>query len=993
MKKLFICLFCALLSVSAQAKNYAYQSVAGDMTRTRIYTLDNGLKVYLSVNNEKPRIQTYIAVRTGSKNDPAETTGLAHYLEHLMFKGTTHFGTTNAEAEAPLLQDIKARYEAYRQLTDPELRRQAYHGIDSVSQVAAQYFIPNEYDKLMAAIGAEGTNAFTSDDVTCYTEDIPANEVENWAKIQSDRFQNMVIRGFHTELEAVYEEYNIYLTNDNDKVMSALGKKLTPTHPYGMQTTIGTQEHLKNPSIVNIENYFKKWYVPNNVAICMAGDFDPDQVIAIIERHFGPWKGVSSRLSEAHGETSSDFSTTLEMTKEGRDDTSVPQPVFPEQKPLNAPTDTTVIGQQAEQVWMGWLAKKAADLQTDTLDVIASMLNNGKAGLLDLNLNQAMRVQGAGCGLQAQQDYSTFLMMGMPKPNQSLEEVRTLLLGEIENLKQGNFSDDLLPAVINNLKLNYQRALENNRWRVGEHLDAFINGKSWEQQVGYLDRVSKLTKQDIVAFANRFFAAGYATIFKRQGVDSLQKKIDKPAITPIPTNRDLVSDFVKEIQNSQVEPIQPEFVDFDKSLTITPAQPLPIYYVKNTTDGLFNLVFRYEFGHEDDNRYDMASDYLDVVGTKTLSATAIKQQFYNLACSYNVNVNGDNLNISLSGLSENMPVALHLLEDLLQNAQADADAYKRFVDVILKARENRKQDQRTCFDYLYHYALYGPHNMRRDDMTEQQLHETDPQTLLNLLKDLRGMAHSVLYYGPMSTEELSRLLAKEHPTPAVLKPVPEGQPYTRTLTPQNEVWIAPYDAKNIYMRMYHNENRAWNPAENGVQTLFNEYFGSGMNGIVFQEMREARGLAYNAGAGYVKPDRKGEQEFFFTHIISQNDKMMDCINQFHQILDTIPQSEAAFQIAKESVLKLMATSRVRKTGIINRYLMMKRLGLDQDLAAATYQAIQQLQLKDIVAFEAANMAHKPLRYIILGDEQELDMEALSKIGPIKRLTLEEIFGY
>ena len=953
MKKLFICLFCALLSVSAQAKNYAYQSVAGDLTKTRIYTLDNGLKVYLSVNNEKPRIQTYIAVRTGSKNDPAETTGLAHYLEHLMFKGTTHFGTTNAEAEAPLLQDIKARYERYRLLTDPAQRKQAYHEIDSVSQVAAQYFIPNEYDKLMAAIGAEGTNAFTSDDVTCYTEDIPANEVENWAKIQSDRFQNMVIRGFHTELEAVYEEYNIYLTNDNDKVMSALGKKLTPTHPYGMQTTIGTQEHLKNPSIVNIENYFKKWYVPNNVAICMAGDFDPDHVIAIIERHFGPWKGVSSRLSEAHGETSSDFSTTLEMTKEGRDDT----------------------------------------LQTDTLDVIASMLNNGKAGLLDLNLNQAMRVQGAGCGLQAQQDYSTFLMMGMPKPNQSLEEVRALLLGEIENLKQGNFSDDLLPAVINNLKLNYQRALENNRWRVGEHLDAFINGKSWEQQVGHLDRVSKLTKQDIVAFANRFFAAGYATIFKRQGVDSLQKKIDKPAITPIPTNRDLVSDFVKEIQNSQVEPIQPEFVDFDKSLTITPAQPLPIYYVKNTTDGLFNLVFRYEFGHEDDNRYDMASDYLDVVGTKTLSATAIKQQFYNLACSYNVNVNGDNLNISLSGLSENMPAALHLLEDLLQNAQADADAYKRFVDVILKARENRKQDQRTCFDYLYHYALYGPHNMRRDDMTEQQLHETDPQTLLNLLKDLRGMAHSVLYYGPMSTEELSQLLAKEHPTPAVLKPVPEGQPYTRTLTPQNEVWIAPYDAKNIYMRMYHNENRAWNPAENGVQTLFNEYFGSGMNGIVFQEMREARGLAYNAGAGYVKPDRQGEQEFFFTHIISQNDKMMDCINQFHQILDTIPQSEAAFQIAKESVLKLMATSRVRKTGIINRYLMMKRLGLDQDLAAATYQAIQQLQLKDIVAFEAANMAHKPLRYIILGDEQELDMEALSKIGPIKRLSLEEIFGY
>ena len=963
--KFLIVAACVMLSIGAQAKKYEYQSVEGDLTKTRIYTLDNGLKVYLSVNSEKPRIQTYIAVRTGSKNDPAETTGLAHYLEHLMFKGTTHFGTTNAEAEAPLLKDIKDRYERYRLLTDPAQRIQAYHEIDSVSQVAAQYFIPNEYDKLMAAIGAEGTNAFTSNDVTCYTEDIPSNEIENWAKIQSDRFQHMVIRGFHTELEAVYEEYNIYLTNDNDKVWSALGKKLTPTHPYGIQTTIGTQEHLKNPSIVNIENYFKKWYVPNNVAICMAGDFDPDKTIAIIDQYFGGWKP-------------------------GAD---VAQPVFPVQKPLTAPTDTTIIGQQAEQVWMGWLAKKASDLQTDTLDVIASMLNNGKAGLFDLNLNQAMRVQGAGCINQSLQDYSSFVMMGMPKPNQSLEEVRTLILGEIENLKKGNFSDDLLPAVINNLKLDYQRALESNRWRVNEHLDAFINGESWAQQVGSIDRMSKFTKQDIVDFANRFFTDGYATIFKRQGVDTLQKKIDKPAITPIPTNRDYVSQFVKDIQLSQVEPILPEFVDFKKALTISEIKGLPLLYVKNTTDGLFNLTFRYEFGHEDDNRYDMVSDYLDVVGTKKLTATQVKQQFYNLACSYSVNVNADNLNISLSGLSENMPAALELLEDLLQNAQGDSDSYNSFVDVILKARENRKQDQRTCFDYLYHYALYGPHNLRRDDMTEQQLRETNPQDLLNLLKELRSMTHSVLYYGPMSTEELSALLAKAHPTPEVLKPVPAGQPYTRELTPKNEVWIAPYDAKNIYMRMYHNENRVWNPDENAVQTLFNEYYGSGMNGIVFQEMREARGLAYNAGAVYLRPDRQGEKEFFFTHIISQNDKMMDCINQFNQILDTIPQSEAAFKIAKESVLKLMATSRVRKGGIISRYLMTKRLGLENDLAEATYQAIQKLQLKDIVAFEQANMSHKPFRYIILGDEKELDMPALEKIGPIKRLTLEEVFGY
>ena len=311
-RHLFVVAACVMLGMSAQAKDYKYETVEGDMMQTRIYTLDNGLKVFLSVNQEKPRIQTYIAVRTGSKNDPAETTGLAHYLEHLMFKGTKQFGTSNPEAEAPLLREIEQRYEAYRRLTDLEARKKAYHEIDSVSQVAAQYFIPNEYDKLMSAIGAQGTNAYTSNDVTCYTENIPSNEIENWAKIQSDRFQNMVIRGFHTELEAVYEEYNIGLSSDRRKLFATCSKMLWPTHPYGLQTTIGTQEHLKNPSIVNIKNYFNKWYVPNNVAICMAGDLDPDKTIAIIDKYF----------------------------------------------PLTAPVDAAVTGQQAEQVWVGWLAKE-----------------------------------------------------------------------------------------------------------------------------------------------------------------------------------------------------------------------------------------------------------------------------------------------------------------------------------------------------------------------------------------------------------------------------------------------------------------------------------------------------------------------------------------------------------------------------------------------------------------------------------------------------------
>ena len=968
MKHLFFLLFYlfTFLPLSVQAKDYKYKTVEGDLTKTRIYTLDNGLKVYLSVNKEKPRIQTYIAVRTGSKNDPAETTGLAHYLEHLMFKGTKQFGTNNPVAEAPLLAEIELRYEKYRLLTDSLARKQAYHEIDSVSQVAAQYFIPNEYDKLMAAIGAEGTNAYTSNDVTCYTEDIPSNEIENWAKIQSDRFQNMVIRGFHTELEAVYEEYNIGLTSDQRKLYATASKMLWPNHPYGLQTTIGTQEHLKNPSITNIKNYFKKWYVPNNVAISMAGDLDFDKTIAIIDQYFSSWTP-------------------------GAD---VRQPVFPALPSLTSPRDTTVIGQEAEQIWVAWRANQANSLQADTLELMEDVLSNGRAGLFDLDLNQMMKVQRAIGSTQLMHDHGGFILRGTPKQGQSLDEVKALMLGEIDKLKKGEFPDNLLPSIINNKKRRHYQILESNEGRVDMFADAFINEVDWQQEVGKIDRLSKITKQEIVDFANKFFTDGYIVVYKKQGIDTTQKKIDKPAITPIPTNRDQMSQFVKDIQNAKVEPIQPKFVDFKKDMTaMKTKKQLPLYYVKNNDNGLFNLIFYYDFGQSADNRYDIAADYIKYLGTDKLTAADFRQKFYELACDWNVNVGPENISVSLSGLSENMPQALALLEDLLQHAKVDQEAYDNMVNLVMKGRDDAKKNQGGCFGYLYYYATAGERNRYRDVMSEQQLKNTNPQVLIDLLKGLSGLKHRVAYYGPMAENEITGVVDNVHNTAKQLADIPENKPYLDQIANKNEVWIAPYDAKNIYMRMYHNEGRSWNPDEAAVQEVFNEYFGGGMNGVVFQEMREARGLAYNAYAYYYQPDWKDRKESVVTHIITQNDKMTDCITHFNEILNEMPASETAFQIAKDAVTKRLVSGRTTKTGIFFAYLNAQKLGLDISTNELIYKNLAKVTLQDIVNFEKANMANKPYRYIILGDEKELDMKSLEKIGPIKRLTTEEVFGY
>lgn len=378
---------------------------------SRIYTLDNGLKVYMTVNGEAPRIQTYIAVRVGSKNDPLETTGLAHYFEHLMFKGTKSFGTQDYEAERPMLDEIERLFEVYRTTTDADERRAIYARIDSVSQEASKLAIPNEYDKLMSAIGAAGTNAFTSYDMTVYTEEIPSNQIDNWAKIQSDRFANAVIRGFHTELETVYEEYNMSLTSDSRKMLDSLMVALYPHHPYGMHTVLGTQEDLKNPSITNIKNYYKTYYVPNNMAICLSGDFDPDRMIATIDKYFGGLKP----------------------------NPELPEWSFTPEPAMTAPVEKTVLGQEAEMIYLGWRTGGASSEDADMIQLVSSLLSNGKCGLLDVDIQQQQKMLGVGAeGLQLA-DYGMMVAIGYPKPGQTLEEARDMLLDEIGKLRAGRF--------------------------------------------------------------------------------------------------------------------------------------------------------------------------------------------------------------------------------------------------------------------------------------------------------------------------------------------------------------------------------------------------------------------------------------------------------------------------------------------------------------------------------------------------------------------------
>ncbi len=946
---------------------YSYESVPNDPLKARIYTLQNGLKVYMTVNKETPRIQTYIAVRVGGKNDPAETTGLAHYFEHLMFKGTQQFGTQNYELEKPLLDQIEQQFEVYRKTTDEAERKAIYHVIDSLSYEASKLAIPNEYDKLMAAIGANGTNAYTSFDVTCYIEDIPSNQVENWAKVQEDRFENNVIRGFHTELETVYEEKNMSLTRDSRKLQEAMLAALFPNHPYGTQTVLGTQEHLKNPSITNIKNYYKTWYVPNNMAICLSGDFNPDEMIATIDKYFGHLQP----------------------------NPNLPVLQMPEETEISEPIVREVWGLDAETVALAWRFPGASSKEYELLTVLSQVLYNGQAGLIDLNLNQQQKTLRAMSGAMSLSDYSIFLMQGYPKQGQTLDEVKDLLLAEMKKLRDGEFDEALLKGTLNTMKLYMQEQLEENDGRADMFVQSFVNGTNWADEVTAIDRLSKFTKEDIVAFANKYLKdTNLAVLYKRQGVDPNEKKISKPQITPIVMNRDTASAFLKEIQQSVVTPIEPQFLDYSRDLSqLETGKGIPVLYKKNELNDIFELTYLFEMGNRHDKALGTAVDYLEYLGTSDMTPEEVKAQFHQLGCSFSVTTGGERTRISLSGLNENLPQAMALLEKLLADAQVNKGAYEGMVNNILKSRANAKFNQSQNFSRLTLYAQWGPKNNATNLLSAAELKGMNPQELVDRVHDLSGYKHRIVYYGPSDEADVLMLLDKEHRTPDTLKDIPAGVEFKQQITGETKIFLAPYNAKQIYMSQISNRGENFDLTIEPARQLYVEYFGGGMNSIVFQEMRESRGLAYSAGASLAKPSKLDQNYIFRSQIATQNDKMVDAIHTFNDIINNMPESEAAFKLAKEGMIARLRTERITKESVIWAYIGAMDMGYNVDARAQLYDEVQKMTLKDVVDFQQKWVKDRTYYYAILGDKRELDMDALKKIGTVIELKTEDIFGY
>lgn len=932
-----------------------------DPMAVKIYRLDNGLTVYLTENHETPRFYAQIAVRAGSMHDPADATGLAHYLEHLLFKGTRRLGTLDFEKEQPHLEEITALYEQHCQETDVEKRKAIYAKINDVSLQAAEYAVPNEMDKLYKEMGGTAVNAHTWHEETVYKVSLPSNRIRHWAVIEAERFTDPVFRLFHTELETVYEEKNRSLDNKSRIIAYAVDDLLYKKHPYGQQPTIGTVEHLKNPSLVTIYEYFNTYYVPNNMGIFISGDIDPEETIGIIDKHF----------------------SHLEPGK-------LPKRKKWKEEPLDGVERVSVNYEGEEYVLMAFRTVGRNHKDAEAFMLLDMILDNATAGLINLNLNQQQRVRAAGSSPAMYNDYGAQYLWGIPKDDQTLEEVEQLLLEQIALLKKGEFEDWIIPAIVTDFKKSQKAQLESDFARVSIMTDSFLALQDWDYTVNQIARMEKVTKKDIVRLANKYFKDDLVVGYRRDAQHDIPS-IEKPMIEPIPIDPTRKSAFFETIQAMPYEEIEPVYVDPERDFKIhEDPRGVKFYYAHNPLNDLFTLTFTVEMGAHENNKIRAATQLLDKSGTEEFTTEELQKEWYKLGTNFGIGAGDNETNISISGLDENLEASLKLMMDLLTNPTADQETLDELVKIILVQREDAKKDPGSISSALVNYNRYGEDSVYLRLLPSDEVRRLTVDELHDAIRGLLAYKHKISYVGSRSMDDVIAVIDQYRPLPETLKDPPPYKFQRAREIDETEIYFVDKELAQTQIQIEFPDGEYTEDLASEVQ-LYNSYFSGGMSGIVFQELREARALAYSAGAHYLQGGRKKAENLMVGGIACQADKTIEAVGAFIDLLDNLPQSPERFAEAQQSILNRYRTSKIGFRQVLGSVRSWELLELEIDPRRKRFQEIGASSLDNVLEFHQERLKARPKLISVVGDKNKIDMEQLAKFGNVVKINVDDIF--
>ncbi len=960
----------AAFSIPAAAKQKSITSLApalpavqetprpDDALGVTIHRLPNGLTVYLSPNKGEPRVSVRVVVRAGSKNDPADSTGMAHYLEHMLFKGTQRLGTLDYVKERPHLERIRALYEDLFKTKGEAARAKIYKEIDAANGLASAFAVPNEFDRFYRSIGAEGLNAYTSDEQTVYVVSIPANRLEAWAKVEAERFKSPVFRLFQTEIETVYEEKNRSMDNAERILHDEIENRLYKNHPYGQQPTLGSIEHLKNPSLEKMYAFYERWYAPNNMAIALSGDFDRAKTLELIKKNFGAW-------------------TPHELPKLPR--WELPRPKGEEKYEVKYEAEL--------KVELAWLTVPNSHPDADALEVMDMIVDNAAAGLFNLRLNQAQKVKSSGSYPSLRNDAGSWHVWALPKKGQTPEEAAALLIEALDALKAGDFSEDDVAAVITNFEMGEKARLESNDSRVGVMAGSFVAVEPWERTVGRLDRIRKITKADVVRAAKKYLGPDRIVVYRRDAKPEVPK-IPKPAFTHIAIDPSRESAFMKEVLAIPAPPLEPRWLVSGRDYQITATSGGRLYSAKNPYNDLFSLSFLYERGSRTERELCAAADLLDLSGAGPWSADEFKKKLFALGTSLSYSCGEQDTAIHLAGLDRNLWPSLELMAQRFDWPNIEAGTLQKMIDVELGAREDEKKNPGAV-----HYALGQLSSRGRDSsvlkrLTNAELKVLSEAHLKSLMRDFMLYPSRVAYVGNRAPREIVKLLdSGRRPRPVsahvplkLLRPAAPRVLFTHRDMVQSSVGLFSAD-------------ETFDPEHVVDYQFYSEYMGGDMSAVIFQEVRESRALAYSASGGHTGVADKGDDTQLWGRLGCQADKTPEAVKLMISLFQDFPGSEKRFRETAKSIEESYRTSPVPFRSIPETVIGWEDQGLaGGDPGPKRFERSRTFSLPELQSF-AARFKTKPLTIWILGHRDRIGMEQLKTLGGFEEKALDALFPY
>lgn len=930
---------------------------ADDPMGVTVHRLANGLTVYLSPNKGEPRVSARIVVRAGSKNDPADSTGMAHYLEHMLFKGTAKLGTLDYEKERPHLEKIRALYEDLFKTKDEKDRAKIYKDIDAENIAASKSAVPNEFDRFYRSIGAEGLNAFTSDEQTVYVVSVPSNRLEQWATVEAERFRNPVFRLFQTEIETVYEEKNRSMDNAERILGDEVEARLYKVHPYGQQPTLGSIEHLKNPSLAKMYAFYDRWYAPNNMAIVLSGDFDRAKTLALVTKHFSSW-------------------------------TPRPLPALPDWAlPKPKGSEKYDVKYEAEQkVEVAWLTVPHSHPDADALEVLDMIVDNSAAGLMNLRLNQAQKVKASGSFPTLRNDSGSWTVWASTKKGQSPEEAEKLLLEVVDSLKAGDFSDEDVASVITAFELGEKARLESNESRANLLAASFASVEPWERSAGRLDRVRKVTKADVVRVANKYLGADRVTVYRRDAKPEIPK-IVKPQFTHVDIDPSRESSFLKDVLAMKAEPIEPKFLVAGKDYVISPAEGGRLYSAKNPYNDLFALSFYYDRGSRTDRDLCAALDLLELSGAGPYSADDFKKRLFALGTTMTYSCGDQDSAVHLTGLDRNLWASLQLMTQRFDWPVVEPGTLEKMVEVELGAREDEKKNPGAV-----HYALGQLATRGRDSQVLRRLTNAEYKALTetrlkSLIRDFPLHPARIAYVGNRAPSEVAKLIE----TGRRLKPVPVRTPL-RLLKPAGpRVLFTHRDMVQAQVGLFA-ADEPFDPSRALDYSFYSEYMGGDMSSVIFQEVREARALAYSASGGH-SGGEKGDDTQLWGRLGCQADKTPEAVKLMISLFGDFPESEKRFLETRKSIEESYRTSPVPFRSVPSTVIGWEDQGIEGgDPGPKRFADALAYDLPKLKSF-AARFKSKPMTVWVLGHRDRVGLEALKDVGTVEEKPLDSLFPY